>query len=401
MKRVVITGMGVVAPVGHNVPDFWAALCQGVSGIRPITRFDTAAFDIKQGGEIAGFNFPAALGGDQPAPDIASRFLMVAAAEAMRASGLDSFPEGRAQTGVVVATNFGGANACEPLLGAAAGRDPADPRALFHYSFQQAADDLAARWQLQGPRSSWSLSCASGTAALGYAYELIGAGRATAMVAGGYDALSRFCWSGLSALRTMTRDKLRPFDRNRGGTIFGEGAGVLIVEELEQARRRGAPLLAEIIGYGLTNNAYHMTAPDKGGEGLRLAMAMALDHAGLRPEQVDHINTHGTGTKYNDLTETQAIKTLFGKHAYDIPLTANKSMTGHTMGAAGAMEAIATVLAIRDGMIPPTINYATPDPECDLNYTPNTACARSVTVALSNSAGIGGCNATILFRKVT
>jgi 3-oxoacyl-[acyl-carrier-protein] synthase II len=216
---------------------------------------------------------------------------------------------------------------------------------------------------------------------------------------GGYDALSRFAWSGLSVLRTMTRDAVRPFDRNRDGTIFSEGAGALVVEEYGHAVGRGARIHAEVAGFGLNNNAFHMTAPAKEGAGSADVMRMALADAGMAPEEIDHINAHGTGTKPNDVTETQAIKAVFGGHASRMPVTSIKSTIGHMMGAAGSVEAIASILTMRDGVIPPTTNYVEPDPECDLDYVVNVKRTAGVRAVLSNSAGIGGCNAAVIFRK--
>lgn len=408
MNRVVITGMGVVAPVGNGVPEFWSALCRGTCGIGPITRFDASAFDAQQAGEVKGFHLPPGLADKIAARDPLLRddpgfqFLLAASAEALRSAAWAEFPDGGRATGLALATNFGNMLAGEQLLACptSTANAPALGRLLDAYTFQSAADALAHCWQINGPRATLSLSCAAGTAVIGYAWELIRAGRAKVMLAGAYDSLSRFCWSGLCALRTMTRDKLRPFDKTRNGTLFGEGAAVLILEDMACAAARNAPLLAEVIGFGSSNNAFHMTAPDKEGAGLRRAMEVALRSAGIAPDQVDHVNAHGTGTKYNDLAETQAIKALLGPHAYTIPINSIKSMTGHTMGAAGGMEAIASVLSIRDGIVPPTINYRDPDPECDLNYTTNHAQRRAIRTVLSNSAGIGGCNAAILLRQV-
>jgi 3-oxoacyl-[acyl-carrier-protein] synthase II len=220
------------------------------------------------------------------------------------------------------------------------------------------------------------------------------------VLAGGYDALSEFVWAGLGALRTMSAEAVRPFDKNRDGTIFSEGAGALIVEELGYARERGAPIQAELFGYGHNNSAWHMTAPARGGAGTAAVIRMALSDAGISPVQVDHVNAHGTGTVPNDLTETQAIKAVFGEHARRIPVTSIKGMTGHLMGAAGSAEAIATILSIRDSFVPPTINYDTPDPDCDLDYVTNAGRRAEVRIALSNSAGIGGCNAAALFGRI-
>ena len=399
MIQVVVTGMGVVSPVGIGVDEFWRSLCGGVSGIGPITRFDASVFDVRHAGEVKHFAFSGPASDSGRAPNLATQFVLVAAEEALRRAGLGGGPADPLSAGVVLATNFGGSASVESAL-ARGSPATAENGALFsEFPFQAALDRVANRWGLGGPRVALSLSCASGTAAVGYALDLIRSGRARAVLAGGYDELSRFSWSGLCVLRTMTKEKLRPFDRTRAGTIFGEGAGVLLLEEATAARARGAVVLAEVLGHGMNNNAFHMTAPDKEGGGLRRAMAMALADAGTSPAEIDHVNSHGTGTKYNDVTETQAIKALLGERARQIPITAVKSMTGHTMGAAGAMEAIASILSLRDGIIPPTITLENPDPECDLDYTPNVSARRSIRTVLSNSAGIGGCNAAVVFRK--
>ena len=361
--RIVVTGMGIVSPVGNGVAAFWDALCHGKSGIRPLTRLDTEGFKFTLGGEASPGAIPANLGLGDEEVDLANRFVLTAAAEAMGVAGLDDASIPAERIGTVAATNFGGILSGEALLAQAAGQGRCSPREAGEFGFQSAADHVARAWALGGPRGVLSLSCASGTAAIGYGAGLIRNGHADGMIVAGYDALSRFAWSGLSALRTMTTDKIRPFDKNRTGTLFSEGAGALVLESLDSARRRGAPFFAEFLGYDTSNNAHHMTAPAKRGEGSARAMAGALREAGISPAEVDHVNTHGTGTKYNDLTETQAVKDVFGPHARAMPLTSIKSMTGHMMGAAGAAEAIASILSLRDGIVPPTINYENPDPE--------------------------------------
>lgn len=393
--RIVITGMGIVSPLGTGVPVYWDALCRGVSGMRPITRFDTTGFPYSRGGEIDPVPaLPAAAGA---ATDPATMFMLAAAAEAATSAGIDGRSQSCRDMGIVLGTNFGAVQPFEQLAAFATGRGPMPPAdTLPELSFQSCADRVAAMLGAAGPRIVLSLSCSSGTASIIQAAGLIRAGQAEIALAGGYDALSRFAWAGLGALRTMTRDELRPFDRRRDGTLFSEGAGALVVESLDHARARGVPILAEYLGGALNNNAFHMTAPDKAGEGMAAAMRDALAEAGRAPETVDHVNAHGTGTKYNDAVETLAIKAVFGSHAPRVPVTSIKSMTGHMMGAAGSAEAIASVLTIRDGRIPPTIHYGEPDPECDLDYVVNTARAGTVRTVVSNSAGIGGNNASIV-----
>jgi len=400
VTRVVVTGLGAVSSLGANVPQIWAALCRGESGIRDLTRFDVKDFAYTRGGEIVHFQMPPALARSGETVDLATQFMLTAAAEALHDSGRGGRDTSDVETGVVLSTNFGGIISGENVMTDLQGRNPAHASDFTEFLFQSCADRVAERWQLDGPRVMLSLSCASGTAAIGYALDLIRFGHAKSVLAGGYDALSRFAWSGLSALRTMTKDAVRPFDKNRAGTIFSEGAGALLLETEDSARARGARIYAEVAGAGLNNNAFHITAPAKEGAGSAAVMRAALADAGLRPEAVDHINAHGTGTKPNDVTETQAIKAVFGAHAYQMPITSIKGGAGHLMGAAGSIEAIASILSIRDGVIPPTMNFRDTDPECDLPLVANEKKTMPVNCVLSNSAGIGGCNAAVIFRKV-
>lgn len=391
--------MGIVSPLGNSVDAFRQGLQAGTDGIGPLTRFDAADFPFRQAGEVGEVPLPGGAPVDPAACDPATRFMLNAADQALRDAGLPSGePDFRA--GLVLSTNFGEAVTAERLFAAVLEGGDMPPDTMRHCTFQATADALAACWQWYGPRTVLSLSCASSTAAIGYAADLLRQGSAERVLTGGYDALSRFCWSGLGALRTMTANRIRPFDANRDGTIFSEGAGAFVLEELGAARRRGAPLYAEVLGYAANNNAYHMTAPAKEGRGSAEVMRAALDAAGCAPERVDHINMHGTGTRHNDSTETQAVKTVFGAHARAMPLTSIKAMTGHLMGAAGVAEALAAVLSIRHGFIPPVINYEQPDPACDLDYVVREARPAAVNVALSNSAGIGGCNAAVVLGAI-
>jgi 3-oxoacyl-(acyl-carrier-protein) synthase len=386
--------MGAVTPIGLSVDAFWPALCRGDTGIRDITRFDTKDWMFTRAGEISDFHLAPELAAAYPGVDLATQFMLTAAREAIRDAALDGKGD-QPDVGVVLSTNFGGVSAAEDMLAPAR----SSGRGLPELSFQTGVDRVAGFWHLTGPGMALSLSCASGGTALAVGADLIRAGRAKAVLTGGYDAISRFAWSGLSVLRTMSKDAVRPFDKNRDGTIFSDGAGALIVEEYEHARRRGARIHAELVGYGLNNNAFHMTAPAKEGAGSAAVMRMALADAGLGQEAVDHINAHGTGTKPNDVTETQAIKAVFGAHAARMPVTSIKGVIGHMMGAAGSVEAIASILSMRDGVIPPTTNYRDPDPECDLDYVVNRSRTMALGTVLSNSAGIGGCNAAVILRK--
>ena len=387
MRHCVVTGLGVICCLGKTVEEFWVAVCDGVYGIRPLTRFDTSRHLIKHGGEVLDFSPP-------PAVDLATAFAMAAAQQAVDHAAFKGAGFDPTRVGLVLGTNFGAMSTTEKLFQSLQATGEAG------VSFQETSRLVAQAHSVRGPVSSLSLSCASGNAAIGYALDAIRARWADVMLAGAYDAISEYVWTGLEALRTMTTEKVRPFDKNRSQTIFSEGAAVLVIEEADHARRRGARIICEVAGHAMNNNAYHMAHPDPGGEQMALAMRKALEDARMSPQNIDHINSHGTGTKLNDVAETQAIKSVFAQRAYEMPVNSIKSSVGHVMGAASAVEAVASVLTIRDGVIPPTINYETPDPECDLNYVPNKKIAMPVRTVLSNSAGIGGCNSAVIFRKI-
>ena len=272
--------------------------------------------------------------------------------------------------------------------------------ALRQFQFHAAAEYVKSKLGLRGITATLSNSCSSGASAIGMAFDLVRLGHAPVIVAGGHDSLGLSSLSGLSILRTITAEKCRPFDKNRSGTIFGEGAGMVVLEELEHAKAREAKIYAEVLGYALNNNAYHLTAPDRGGEGMERVIRQAIANAGISAAELDYINAHGTGTQYHDPAEVQAIKAVLGDHAYRIPVSSIKGATSHTMGAAGAIELIATMLAMREGMVPPTVNYQTPDPECDLDVVPNKAKQWTIRTAMSISAGIGGNNAAIIIRAI-
>jgi len=399
----VITGLGAVSPLGNDVGAFWVSLCRGESGLRPITHFDAAPFRNNIAGEVRNFQ-PAA--GDASLAR-AHQYAARAIREACSAAPLERL----APVGIVTATNFGaaeyGQRLCEHIIsdsGEPPEHDAPDRDETFaglgpQWQMNWLADHMAAELGLTGPRATLSLSCASGVAAIGVACEMIRVGRARAVIACGYDELSFYAYSGLSALRAITPEIIRPFDKNRKGTIFAEGAGAVLVESRESAVSRGAAIMAVLLGYAMNNDAFHMTAPDKTGHGIINVMRSALADAGVEPDAIDHVNAHGTGTPFNDKTETAAIKEVFGERAYRVPVNSMKSMMGHTMGAAGALETIGSVLTIRDGIIPPTINLETSDPECDLDYVPGTARRMPVRTVLCNSYGFGGTNAALVLRR--
>jgi 3-oxoacyl-(acyl-carrier-protein) synthase len=388
VRQAVITGLGAVSPLGRGVPALWDGLVAGRRALRPLTLFPATGLRNSLAGEVEGYP-PPEPGGDSRA----LRFLLDAAAEAAADAGLSAGAFDPHRAGIVTGTNFGGIGAAEPVLAGKA----AD---LSGYEFAALTSRAAAQVGLCGPALTLSLSCASGAAALVVALDLVRAGRADVVLASGYDELSLHCLAGLSALHAVSGSDITPFDANRSGTIFGEGAGVLVVEEAEHARGRGARAWCALAGGAVNNDAYHMTAPEKEGKGIQKLMRLALADAGLAPEEVDHINLHGTGTKYNDLIETRAIKSVFGERAGKLVLTANKSMIGHTMGAAGSHESICAVKSLVEGLVPPTVGLTRPDPECDLDYCPGAARKVEIRAALKNSYGIGGTNACVAFRKL-
>ena len=383
-EPIVVTGMGVVSCLGTGRRDFWDALLARRYGIRELTRLDVSQHRQTIGGEVKGF---------EPAPDVdpAIQFALAAAREAAAQAGLDAAQD-RLLAGVVSGSNFGAMDAAAALMRGDAG-------ALREGRFGSVAEEVARELDLRGFRSALSLSCASGSAAAGHAFDLLRAGVAGAFVVVACDSISELSWSGLTAIRTMTRKVIRPFDAGRDGTIFSEGAGAIVLETMSSAAARGVEPLAFMLGHAENNNAFHMAHPDLSGEGTARAMQAALDHAGLSADAVDHISAHGTGTRYNDSIETMAIKTVFGERASRIPVNSIKSMAGHVMGATAMVEIIASIVTMREGVIPPTINLQEPDPECDLDYVSDGPRAADVEVVLCNSAGIGGCNSVVVLRR--
>ncbi len=408
-KRVVITGLGCVSPLGHTVESTWAAILAGTSGGGPITLIDPSLHKSRVAAEVKDFD-AAALFGVREARrmDRFAQLAMAAAQEAMQDSGLQVTDSNRLRVGCVVGSGIGGSTSLieQVKVFMKSGPDRVSPFLVPMMIPDSAGGLIAIELQIQGPNWAISTACATGGNALGEAAEVIRRGQADAMLAGGSEAsVNDLAMAGLGNMTALTGNNdnpqgaSRPFDANRDGFLMGEGAAVLMLESLEHAQARGAKIYGEILGYGSTNDAFHISAPAENGRGAVDCMRMALDDAGLKPEQIDYINAHGTSTPLNDKSETAAIKTTFGEHAYKVPVSSTKSMTGHMIGAAGAIEAMFCLLAIRDGMLPPTINYETPDPLCDLDVVPNQARAAKIDICMSNSFGFGGHNATVIVGR--
>lgn len=409
MRRVVVTGLGAVSPIGIGVEAFWQSLINGVSGIGKITRFDASKHDCQIAGEVKGFDpLTYVEKKDVKKMDLFIHYALAAAIMAVEDAGLKLNGLNQERVGVIVGTGMGGIPALEESHKVLLERGPGRISAFFIPSIitNMASGQISMRFGFKGPNSCVSTACATGNHAIGDSFKIIQRGDADIMIAGGSEAvITPLCVGGFCSMKALsTRNDepekaSRPFDLNRDGFVMGEGAGLLILEALEHALARGARIYAEIVGYGISADAYHITAPAPNGEGAVRSMRMALKDARLHPEEIDHINAHATSTPAGDANETQAIKQVFGEHAYRLAISAIKSMTGHLLGAAGGIEAVATVLTIYHQLIPPTINYETPDPECDLDYVPNKARSASVQAALSNSFGFGGTNATLVFKQ--
>jgi 3-oxoacyl-[acyl-carrier-protein] synthase II len=408
-KRVVVTGLGLVTPVGIGVKETWGNLCQGKSGIGPITRFDASKFRSRIAGEIKGFKaedfVPQKL---IKRLDIFVHYALAAARMAMEQSGLKITPELGPLVGVLTGCGLGGLRTIEDTHSLMLNRGPDRISPFFIPMLipNMAPGQIAIEYGAKGPNLSIETACAAGNHAIGDSFKLIQRGAAKAMICGGVEAvITALAVGGFNAMRALsTRNDepekaSRPFDRDRDGFVIAEGSGILILEDLEFALERGAPILGEIVGYGLTGDAYHMTAPSPDGDGAIRCMQMALDDAGMKPEAVQYINAHGTSTGLNDAAETLAIKAVFKDHITKLAVSSTKSMTGHLLGGAGGVESVFTVMTILEGLIPPTINLDNPDPECDLDYVPNQARKAEVNVAMTNSFGFGGTNAVLLFKK--
>ncbi len=405
-RRVVITGLGALTPIGLNVPESLQSVHEGRCGIGPITQFDPAGMKVQLAAEVKGFD-PDALLGKQEAKRM-GRFTQFALAAAREALGnFKPSEEEKSRCGVSISSGIGGIGITESEhdRGLAKGWDRVSPFFIPTGICNMAAGRVAIDSGFQGMCTCPVTACAGGTNAVGDAFHYIRDGYADVMLCGGAEAaLTPLAVGGFTSMKALSQstDPNRasiPFDAERNGFVMGEGAGVLLLEELEHALARGAEIVAEVVGYGATCDAYHMTAPRPDGSGGAEAMAMALSDAGVRPEEVDYINAHGTSTHLNDAGETAAVKTVFGGHARTLALSSTKSMTGHMLGAAGAVEAIFSALALRDGFIPATINYQTPDPDCDLDVVPNQGRNAEIRYVLSNSLGFGGHNGSLLFKK--
>ena len=406
-NRVVVTGLGAVTPIGNDVKTTWENAINGKSGIDILTRLNPDDFPVKVAGEVKDFDPTQFI--DRKETRKMDRFTQYAVASALMAvedANLKITPENADRIGVWIGSGIGGMETYEQQfkIYLEKGYRRVSPFFVPMMIPDMASGQVSIILGAKGINSCTVTACATGTNSIGDAFKAIQRGDADVMITGGTEApITTMAIAGFNAAKALStnpdpKTACRPFDLNRDGFIMGEGAGVIVLESLEFAKKRGAKIYAEIVGYGATGDAYHITAPAPGGEGGVRAMRMALDDAGMQPEEIDYINAHGTSTEYNDKYETMAIKTVFGDHAYKLAISSTKSMTGHLLGAAGAVEAIFSVKAIEEGIIPPTINYETPDPECDLDYVPNESRKQKVRAVLSNSLGFGGHNATLIFK---
>jgi 3-oxoacyl-[acyl-carrier-protein] synthase II len=407
--RIAITGLGAVTPLGVDVPRTWEGLVAGRSGIGPITHFDASGMRSRIAGEVRDFEPEQFM--DRKEVRRSDRFVQmatVAAMEAMADSGLQIDDGNRTEIGAIVGSGIGGIGTLVEQVNVLQTRGPdrVSPFLIPMYIVDLVAGEIAIRFGAQGPNYSVVSACSTSAHCIGEAAEIIKRGDAVAMIAGGSEAgIVPIGVAGFAAMRALSERNddpakaSRPFDAERDGFVMGEGAGIVVIENLEHAKARGARIHAELLGYGSTDDAYHITAPSEGGEGAVRAMRMALRKAGLQPREIGYVNAHGTSTPLNDKLETLALKTVFGDAAYDLAVSSTKSMTGHLLGAAGVIETIVCVLAIREGCLPPTINYEHPDPECDLDYVPNVARQRRVDAALTNSMGFGGHNSSLIVGR--
>jgi 3-oxoacyl-[acyl-carrier-protein] synthase II len=408
-RRVVVTGAGVISPVGNTLESAWSSLLKGKSGVSRLTLFDVSNYPTQIGAEVKGFDPAQYLSPKESKhSDRFVQFAVAAAKQAVSDAKLEISKEDPHRVGVWIGTGMGGLGTIEEGYRDLEKKGPAKVRPFFIPMIicNMAPGQVSISLGAKGPNSCTVSACASSAHALGDAMKIIQRGQADVMVAGGSEcAITQLGVAGFCALKALsTRNEepesaSRPFDKTRDGFVIGEGSAMVVLEELEHAKKRGARIYGELIGYGMSGDAYHVTAPDPNGEGAAAAMKFALEDAGLKPQEISYINAHGTSTPLNDKIETKAIKQVFGETAHKIPASSTKSMTGHLLGAAGALEFVICSLAIRDQIVPPTINYKNPDPECDLDYVPNEARRVKVEVALSNSLGFGGHNVSLIVRK--
>jgi 3-oxoacyl-[acyl-carrier-protein] synthase II len=410
-RRVVITGLGIVSPVGSSVASAWDSICNARSGIRPITKLDVSAFPVRIGGEVVDFNPEEFM----PPKDVRKFDPFVpmgfaASVQAVKDSGFQVTEENSARIGVAIGAGIGGLSTIEENT--EKWLEAKSPRKISPFFIpgsiiNAAAGQVSIHYKLRGPNLAIVTACTTSTHAIGIAGRTIQYGDADIMIAGGAEmaftplGLGSFGQARALSVRNDEPERAsRPWDKDRDGFVMSEGAGAIVMEEYEHAKARGATIYAEFVGFGMSADAFHITAPPEDGEGARLAMVNAVRDAGIEPGAIDYINAHATSTELGDRAETVAIKRAFGDHAYKLAVSSTKSMTGHLLGAAGAVEAIFSILAIRDGVVPPTLNLENPDPECDLDYVPNTARRARVTTALSNSFGFGGTNGSLVFRAL-
>lgn len=408
-RRVVITGMGVVTALGDTLDRFWPALCAGQSGIGPLTLFDTTEFKVHFGGQVRDWDPVARFGAKEARHlDRFAQFAMAASIAAVEDSGIDFSTLAPHACGVIIGSGIGGLNEFETQHSIMIEKGPSriSPFTIPKLMVNAASGQVSIRWGLRGPNSAIATACASAANAIGDAFKIIQIGHADAMVTGGSEAaITHMGLGGFASMRALsTRNDdptraSRPFDRDRDGFVLAEGAGILILEEESRARKRGARIYAEMLGYGMSADGSHITAPDEQGRGAARAMTLCLEDARLNPDQLDYINAHGTSTGLGDLAETRAMKTVFGSHAKKVQISSTKSELGHLLGASGGVEAIASALAIHHDVLPPTINLDNPDEDCDLDYIPNVAREVRVNYVMSNSFGFGGHNASLLIGR--
>ncbi|WP_017381577.1 beta-ketoacyl-ACP synthase II [Paenisporosarcina sp. TG-14] len=408
-RRVVITGVGAVTPLGNNIETTWAGIKEGRSGVGPITRVNADDFPAKVAAEVKDFDIEAYVERKEGRKmDRFTQFALAASIMAMKDANLELTPELGLRTGVWIGSGIGGMETYEAQFRNFLDRGyrRVSPFLIPMMIPDMAAGQVSIYFGAKAMNSCTVTACASGTNSIGDAFKVIERGEADVMISGGAEApvtnmsVAGFCSNTALSLNKDPQTASRPFDANRDGFVIGEGSGIVILEEYEHAKARGARIYAEIIGYGSTGDAHHITAPAPDGEGAARAMKQALEDAGINPSQVDYINAHGTSTPYNDQFETMAVKSVFGEHAYKLAMSSTKSMTGHLLGAAGGIEAVFTALAIHESILPPTMNLENPDPICDLDYVANAARNKEIEYAMSNSLGFGGHNASLLFKKI-